>query len=168
MDKAEGRLYRSRTQHLFRQLYIGDTDMAAAMAAPKDINPTVQEGNSNVSEGLKDAGVHRYLMHSTFDPRLAALTVRNHKMIGAQKKKAATRGYRNNWADIDFDNGASFYFVKTRHSREYAIPADRLALAMYMSAMAVKIRYTIWLMSEWIIKDEKKAILVFEFPMTQW
>ena len=46
LDKAEGRLYRSRMQHLFRQLYIGDTDMVNAMAALKDIDLTVQERNT--------------------------------------------------------------------------------------------------------------------------
>ena len=119
---------------------------------------------------MKDAGVHRYLMHSTFDPRLAALTVRNHKMIGAQVKKAATRGYRNNCADIDFDNGASFHFVKTRHSREYAIPADRLALAMYLSAMAVKIRYTIWLMSDIGLRVPNASMVspILASPLSYW
>jgi hypothetical protein len=168
MSKAETRMYRDRTQHLFKQLYVGDTDMVAANAPPKTIQPTIKEKNSDVTEGLKDAGVHRYLMHSTLDPRLAALTVRNHKMMGAQEKRAGTKLRRNNWVDVDFDNGASFYFVKTRHGKEYAIPADRLALATYMSALSVKIRFVIWLMSEWVVKDKVKAILVFEFPMPQW
>jgi hypothetical protein len=70
--------------------------MVAANTPPKTIQPTIKEKNSNVTEGLKDASIHRYLMHSTLDPRLAALTIHNHKIIGVQEKRAATKLQRNN------------------------------------------------------------------------
>ena len=79
------------------------------------------------------AGVHRFIMHSTFDPCLVKLTILNNKLISKDQKKAASKLKRNNWAEVDFDNGASFYYVKTRHGKEYSIPLDRLTLATFIA-----------------------------------
>lgn len=166
MDRDEARLYNDATHHLYKHLFIGDTDMIEGLQCTTQ--PSVQGKNSDSPEGIQDAGVHRFIMHSTLDPRLASLTLRNHKDMTKEQKRAAAKTKRNNWVDVDFDHGASFYYAKTRHGREYAIPADRLSLATYMCAKSVKIREILYLLSEWVLKLQEKVILVFEFPMSQW
>jgi SNF2-related domain len=166
MERDESRQYNDSIYHLFKQLFVGDTTKMPPK--PQTTKPSVAEPNSENPEGIQDAGVHRFIMHCTMDPRLASLTLRNHKNMTAAQKKAASKSKRNNWIDVDFDHGASFYFAKTRAGPEYSIPADRLSLATYMCAKSVKIRYILYLMSEWVIKLHEKVILVFEYPMSQW
>ena len=166
MGRDESCQYNDSTHHLFRQLFVGDTDMIKSRT--QTTRPSAANPNSDNPEGIQDAGVHRFIMHCTMDPRLASLTLRNHKSMTAEEKKAASKSKRNNWIDVDFDHGASFYFAKTRHGAEYSIPADRLSLATYMCAKSVKIRYVLYLLSEWVIKLHEKVILVFEYPMSQW
>lgn len=101
-------------------------------------------------------------------PHILRFTLRNRQRLAADSKLEAERRQYNNWSDVDFDHGASFYYTLTRAGPEYVVPADRLALAAYLCARSVKVRYVLSLLGDWVLKSKEKVILVFEYPMTQW
>ena len=165
MHKKEKIVHDQRTLHLLRRLFVGDTGVQEKRAGAAKMSATA---NSEKPEGMMDSGIYRYLMHCTLDPRLGKLTTLGHKRSSTEERRAAAKKRQNNWVDIDYDNGASYYFMATRDGPEYLVPADRLALATYMSAQSVKIRYALGLLGEWCLVQNEKVLLVFEFVMTQW
>jgi hypothetical protein len=166
MDKRERKEYEDRTLHLLRQLYVGQADPKNA-ARGRAVNST--SSNAAGPEGIIDAGIQRFLMHATLDPRLAKLTLLNHRAMVKEGEVARDTLKRpNQWVDQDFDLGASFYFTATRDGPEYLIPADRLAMAHYCAAKSVKVRYGMYLLGKYCLEENEKVVCVFEYPMTQW
>ncbi|KAH8803319.1 hypothetical protein F5884DRAFT_888529 [Xylogone sp. PMI_703] len=151
MAKAQQKLYTQYTRPVLKRLYTRDRDPHSRII--------FTDQSPEQAERLIDPGVHRYLMHTTLDLRLAKLTKRNRDRSSKVK---------NSWIESDMDYGASYYFVKTRHGPEYLIPPDRLGLATYMSAESPKVKYVLGKVGEWVLKNKEKAIIVFEYPMSQW
>jgi hypothetical protein len=117
--------------------------------------------------GLVNSGVYRMLKHLTYDPRLGIMTEMNHAHMSSRDKTEAAKARRNNWTGVDMDHGASFFFAKTRHSRMYGIPQDRLTMATYLAGMSVKARWALGQIAENLENGEGTAI-GFEYPMTRW
>ena len=117
--------------------------------------------------GANNAGIYRFLKHATMDPRLAKMTELNHKGMFQAEKDLAAKRRRNNWTGKDFDHGASFFHYMTRADYSYTTLRDRLAMAHYLVAFSVKLRYAMGKLAE-NIEAKKKTVLVFEFPMPLW
>ena len=161
MAPREQRIYNETTRPVMKQLFKGDT---SSIQKPTSSIRFSTSGNSELPEGVQDSGIYRLLMHTVLDPRLATLTTRHRKGTSRKERRASA----NNWVTKDGDYGASYYHRATRHGPEYVVPVDRLSLAVYMSAFSVKIRYALYLVGEFVLKEKTKVILVFEFPMSQW
>jgi hypothetical protein len=120
-----------------------------------------------------DAGVNRLLYHTTLDLNLYKLTHLKPKKQQGQERldpelERQHKEKPNQWADTDSDHGASYYYIKARDAPHYLVPSDRLALAHFMAAKSVKMRYLITLLGDWVIREKEKVLVVAEYPMSQW
>jgi hypothetical protein len=164
MNPDEKRLHDDMTLHLVSALFCGEGDSLGE----KGIAEFAAKGGDDEAQGVMNNGIYRFLKHATLDPRLGKLTHLNHKDMTREQKKAASKKRKNNWTNVDSDHGASYFFVRTRDGSRYAVPSDRIGMAQYLAAFNVKFRYTLGLLSEWVLKGLEKVILVFEFVTTQW
>ncbi len=169
MNRKEKREYDDRTLHLMSSLYTG---ALSDVFTPAQLTRTTAHigglTNLDSTEGIMNNGIYRFMKHCCIDPRLGKLTYLNHREMSKKERQEAAKLRRNNWTGVDLDNGASFFFVKTRAAPHYAIPSDRLALAQYLAAFSPKSRVALGYLSQWVLGAKEKAILVFEFQMCLW
>lgn len=152
MNRTQQQEYQACTEFIVKTLYRRKADGNRKKRSTLALDPDLHQ----------DAGVYRWLMHAALDPRLTRLTLRG------QGRKSQGAEIRNQWLDIDYDHGASFFYTQTRSGPEYLIPADRLSMATYMASKSVKMQYLLGLLANWVLEEKKKVILVFEYPMCQW
>lgn len=169
MNPTEKKRYEDQTLHLLGLLGAPPNEASERVAIS---TPQLGEITSNFEDtrddsGGNNAGVYRFLKHATMDPRLAKMTELNHRGMTRSEKALATKRRKNNWTGKDFDHGASYFHYMTRADYSYDTPRDRLAMAQYLVAFSVKLRYAMGILAE-NIEAKKKTVLVFEFPMPLW
>ncbi len=119
------------------------------------------------NRGILNASVYCYLKHITFDLYLMLLTKLNHSNMTQEEKERATKNYMNNQTRQDLDHGALYFYLRTCKGPEYSIPFDWLTLAKFLVAFSVKMCFAFSILAKQL-KNNKKTVMVYKYPITFW
>ncbi|TGO51184.1 hypothetical protein BOTNAR_0365g00010 [Botryotinia narcissicola] len=107
---------------------------------------------------------NRGLMHASFDPSLASLTVTVKEGLRSGCSKEV-----NQWRSLDNDHGATFKFLKSKSANEqkYTPYSERLPMAVTLMYDSLKLRFIMLQLFIWK-KQGERAVIFFKWPMPQW
>ncbi|KAI9640762.1 hypothetical protein NHQ30_011071 [Ciborinia camelliae] len=156
MSVNEQHQYDNLTLEWRRKLNLGEEEANSMLTK-------VKQGNE-VAHGSLNNDAFRGLMVSSFDLQLGRYLRTNRKYI-----PIATSQEVFHWSKLDEDHGVSFKFKKCRPRGAHYIPppSNRVDAASVHMAESVKQQAMVAQMARWK-KDGKRALIYFNWPISQW